>query len=41
MIPAQPLRNDYLRLHPLKHAARYPATSAGRAAGRQGGTAAP
>jgi hypothetical protein len=41
MIPAQPLRNDYLRLHPLKRAARHPATSAGRAAGRQGGTAAP
>ena len=32
---AQPPRNDYLRLHPLKHAARPPATSAGRApAGR-------
>jgi hypothetical protein len=41
MIPAQPLRNDYLRLHPLKRAARHSVTSAGGHAGRQGGTAAP
>ena len=41
MISAQPLRNDYLRLHPLKHAARHPATRAGGTAGRQGGKAAP
>jgi hypothetical protein len=27
MIPAQPLRNDYLRLHPLKHSPKPPATS--------------
>ena len=41
MVSAQPLRNDYLRLHPLKHAARHLATSAGGAAGRQGGKATP
>jgi hypothetical protein len=41
MIPAQPLRNDYLRLRPLKHSPRPPATSAGGTAGRQGGKAAP
>lgn len=41
MIPAQPLRNDYLRLHPLKHAPRHPATSAGASARQQGGKAAP
>jgi len=41
MISAQPLRNDYLRLHPLKHAAKSPATSAGGTTGQQGGKAAP
>jgi hypothetical protein len=41
MISAQPLRSDYLRLRPLKHAAKSPATSAGAAAGQQGGKAAP
>ncbi|HEV8451406.1 MAG TPA: hypothetical protein VGQ45_08230 [Gaiellales bacterium] len=41
MIPAQPLRNDYLRLRPLKHAPRSPATRAGGSAGRQGGKSAP
>jgi hypothetical protein len=41
MIWSQPLRNDYLRLHPLKHAARPSGTNAGGAAGPQGGKAAP
>jgi hypothetical protein len=41
MISAQPLRNDYLRLHPLKHAPKTPANSAGRSADQQGGKAAP
>jgi hypothetical protein len=41
MIWSQPLRSDYLRLHPLKHAARAPATSTGAAAGRRGGNEAP
>jgi len=42
MIWSQPLRSDYLRLHPLKHAPRTPAASAGgTAGGRQGGKAAP
>jgi hypothetical protein len=41
MVSAQPQRSDYLRLHPPKHAARRAATSAGGAAGQQGGKAAP
>ena len=41
MIFAQPLRNDYLRLHPLKYAPKTPANSAGRSADQQGGKAAP
>jgi len=41
MVSAQPLRNDYLRLHPLKHSPRPPATGGGGSAGRQGGNAAP
>jgi len=41
MISAQPLRNDYLRLRPLKRTQKPPAKSAGRPAGQQGGSAAP
>jgi hypothetical protein len=41
MIWSQPLRSDYLRLHPLKHAPKPSGSSAGGAAGRQGGKAAP
>ena len=40
MISAQPLRNDYLRLHPLKHAAEasgHERRRGGRPAGRQSG----
>ena len=42
MIWSQPLRSDYLRLHPLTHAPRTAATKAGgTSGGRQGGKAAP
>jgi hypothetical protein len=41
MIWSQPLRSDYLRLHPQKHAPRTAATGAGGTAGRQAGKAAP
>ena len=41
MVSAQPQRNDYLRLHPLKHASRPATASAGGPAGQQGGNAAP
>ena len=41
MVSAQPQRNDYLRLHPLKHSSRPATASAGGGAGQQGGKAAP
>jgi len=41
MVSAQPQRNDYLRLHPLKHASRPASASAGGPASQQGGKAAP
>jgi hypothetical protein len=41
MVSAQPLRSDYLRLHPLKHTPKPPTAKASGPAGRQGGKAAP
>jgi hypothetical protein len=41
MVSAQPLRSDYLRLHPLKHAPKAPTAKASGPAGRQGGKPAP
>jgi hypothetical protein len=41
MVSAQPLRSDYLRLHPLKQTPEAPTAKASGPAGRQGGKAAP
>jgi type II secretory pathway pseudopilin PulG len=41
MVSAQPLRSDYLRLHPLKRAPEAPTAKASGPADRQGGKAAP
>ena len=41
MIFAQPLRNDYLRLHPLKHTPKAGTAKTSEPANQQGGKAAP